>query len=78
MQNEISVSTTIKPLILENYRATVIVGIQAQLEKAKKFGLEDGIKVHSLALKRYEKAGYDELFRDFVMRASEEFEGVQS
>lgn len=74
MQTEISVSTTIKTSVLENYRKEVIAGIQKQLENAKKLGLEDGVIVHGLALKRYENAGYDELFRDFVMNASESFE----
>lgn len=74
MQTEISVSTTIKTSVLENYRKEVIAGIQKQLENAKKLGLEDGVIVHGLALKRYENAGYDELFRNFVMSASDRFE----
>lgn len=74
MQTEISVSTTIKTSVLENYRKEVIAGIQKQLENAKKLGLEDGVIVHGLALKRYENADYAELFRDFVRDASESFE----
>lgn len=73
MSGEIEVSTTIKPTVLENYRAAVIAGIQKQLENAKRMGLEDGIKVHGLALKRYENADYAELFRDFVMTAAEAY-----
>jgi hypothetical protein len=73
MQNKIEVSTTINPLVLDNYRKEVLADIQKQLERAKVMNLEDGIKVHSLAIKRYEKAEYDELFRDFVMSASEPY-----
>jgi hypothetical protein len=74
MLGEIEVSTKISPTILENYRKELLAGEHERLEAAKRMGLEDGIIVRNLAIKRYENADYAELFRYFVMSASEKFE----
>ena len=70
---EYTSEVTIKIEILENYRAEKIAEEKTMLERAQKHNLQDGIGIHGRQISRLHLASYKELFRWFVMDASEKY-----
>ena len=68
-ESEMSISTK----ILDSWRDSKIVEEQRLLERAWTLNLGEGIGIHTRQLERLNGATYEELFRWFIMEASERY-----
>ena len=69
-ESEMSISTK----ILDIWRDSKIVEEQRLLERAWALNLGEGIGIHARQLERLNGATYEELFRWFIMEASEKYQ----
>ena len=67
---EMSISTE----VLESYRAEKLIEEQRLLEQAWAFNLGEGIGIHTRQLERLNAATNEELFRWFIIDASEKYQ----
>lgn len=67
---EMSISTE----VLESYREEKLIEEQRLLEQAWAFNLEEGIGIHTRQIERLNAATNEELFRWFIMDASEKYQ----
>lgn len=75
MESETSVTfeMSIKKETLERFRDEQLEDARHRLEIATERNLAEGIAIHCIQIKRFEKADYEELFRWFLLEAADRY-----